>query len=255
VNNVEYVRPEVKLYLDRWSKIRDVIEGEEAVKKAGARYLPPLNPTDLSKENIARNEQYIFRAYWFGGTSRTLEGLIGISFHKDPVVEIPSSMDVLKTDVDGAGTNLLGQAHQTLEATLELGRCGLFTDYPDRADGVSVADAGEVHASIMLYQAEQIINWRIGPDHKLSLVVLFEQVDEEDEYETTKTDQWRELRMEEIDGLGRVYTMRVWQRKTNSKGQQTGDLEMVSGADPFIPRQGNRSLPLWCKSFRRRILH
>jgi hypothetical protein len=238
VNNVEYVRPEVKLYLDRWSKIRDVIEGEEAVKGAGSRYLPPLNPTDPSPENIARNEQYIFRAYWFGGTARTLEGLIGISFHKEPVVEIPTSMDVLKTDVDGGGTNLLGQAHQTLEATLELGRCGLFTDYPTREDGVSVADAGEIHASIMLYQAEQITNWRIGPDHKLSLVVLFEQVDEEDDYETTKTDQWRELRMEEIEGLGRVYTMRVWQRKRNSKGQQTGDLEMTTD-EPVIPRQGN----------------
>ena len=232
-NNVEYVRPEVKLFLPKWTKIRDVIEGEEAVKKAGARYLPPLNVTDLSPENIARNEQYIFRAYWFGGTARTLEGLIGISFHKEPIVNIPSSMDVLKTDIDGAGTHLLGQAHQTLEETLEIGRCGLFTDYPTRIDGVSIADAGEIHSSIMLYKPEQIINWRIGDDHRLSLVVLFEQIDEEGEYETNKIDQWRELRME--DG---IYVLRLWQRQANASGKSTGAIELVPGY-PIIPKQGN----------------
>ncbi|GAF91434.1 unnamed protein product, partial [marine sediment metagenome] len=103
MSDVTTPRIELTLWFDRWQKVRDVIEGSEAVKNAGARYLPVLNPTDISAENIARNQQYIFRAYWFGATSRTLEGMIGIAFNKEPQIEIPSSMDILLTDVDGAG--------------------------------------------------------------------------------------------------------------------------------------------------------
>ncbi|RKZ45100.1 MAG: hypothetical protein DRQ58_10785, partial [Gammaproteobacteria bacterium] len=76
-------------------------------------------------------------------------------------------------------------------------------------NAVSIAEQSQqnIHSTITTYRAEQINNWKIGENRKLSLVVLNEIVEIEDTYQTTNIQQWRELRM--LDG---VYVVRIWQR-------------------------------------------
>lgn len=256
-NDVTYVREEVELWAGRWKKARDVDEGEERLKSSdlggyyktgintlvdvantdksqcgmpmNQRYLPMINPTDLSYQNIIRNYQYIIRAYFFGATARTKNGMVGIAFNKPPAVSLPSSMEVLLDDVDGAGTGLINQSQGVVEETLLIGRDGLLTDYPARNEAVSVAEQEElaIHATIRSYRAEHIINWRIGANRKPSLIVLQETTEVESDYGTEQVDQWRELRM--VEG---VYQVKLW--------QQDSDAGLIL-VDEFTPTKGDGS--------------
>jgi hypothetical protein len=55
--------------------------------------LPRPNPSDKSGENCARFEQYLARAVYYNATGRTLKGLLGLAFAKDPQVKAPAALD------------------------------------------------------------------------------------------------------------------------------------------------------------------
>lgn len=214
-NDVTYQRPEVDQALPDWEKVNDVVAGERAVKKKTTTYLPKPNPTDESMENATRYDQYVDRAVFFNATGRTLDGLIGIAFGKGPEVEVPTSMDFVKTDTDGAGGGILNQSHRVLEDILKVGRCGMLVDHPVTNQATSKAQqvAQNIHATITTYAAQSIINWRVNNDQDLVLVVLAETVTESDEFAITEIEQWRELAIgtltEEESGNDR-YVVRLW---------------------------------------------
>lgn len=51
----------------QWSRARDVLAGEDAVKAAGERYLPKM-----ASQTDAEYGVYTARASFFGATSRTV---------------------------------------------------------------------------------------------------------------------------------------------------------------------------------------
>jgi hypothetical protein len=65
--------------LAQWARARDVIAGEDAVKAAGAKYLPRLD--SQSEEEYAA---YRARASFFGATARTLEEYLDLIFRRAP---------------------------------------------------------------------------------------------------------------------------------------------------------------------------
>lgn len=206
-NDITTVRDEVTEYLPDWTLVRDVLGGERIVKSRTTTYLPKPNPTDLSEENTARYNQYIERALVLGATKRTLDGMIGIAFRRWPEIVAPPKVEEVLHDLDGASGSLVNQARRCLEETLSVGRCGLLVDYPATDGATSQADEREqnIHPTVTLYRAEQIINWRSNERGRLTLVVLHEMVEDYDSYSVEWIDQYRELAMEEG-----VYTVRVW---------------------------------------------
>jgi len=64
-----------------WSRARDVLAGEDAVKAAGEKYLPRLD-SQSEEEYLA----YKARASFFGATARTLEEYLDLIFRRAPVV-------------------------------------------------------------------------------------------------------------------------------------------------------------------------
>ena len=233
-DNVDYVRPDVEYSQTDWFVVNDVVAGERVLKDKGHEYLPMLNPEDTSDQNITRNAQYVKRAYFFNATGRTLEGLIGIAFRQPPDVEVPDAMESVKSDVDGAGGNIVNQSHRVLESVLKTGRHGLLVDYPSNEQSVSVSDQSNnnIHATILTYQPGQIINWKIGDDRKPSLVVLYELVTESNDFSDTIVEQWRELRM--VEGN---YTVTIWRRK-----KKNGVLEVY---DTYQPTNGSGDYWAW----------
>lgn len=235
-NDVTTVRPELEKALPDWTLVRDVIAGQTAVKAKKTVYLPKPNPADKSAENDTRYDQYIERATFFNATGRTMNGMVGIAYRRWPEIEVPPAMDVIKTDTDGAGGGLINQSHRVLEGVLQVGRAGLLTDYPARNGSVSIRDQAEenIHPIITSYDAENIINWRLGGDNRLSLVVLKETIEEPDEFGVEETDQWRELSMgslsTEDEDVTPRYVVRVWRRDSDS-----GQPEIK---DEFVPTDG-----------------
>lgn len=216
-HDITFIRPEHKQASINWEKMRDVCAGAEIVKSKGNQYLPFLDPTDLSERNKRRNQDYVARSVFYNITGNTKIGLIGMAFRKDPTVSIPDKLGYLKTNADGAGTSIYQQSQSTLESVLEVGRHGLYVDYS--------SDSNE--AMILVYKAENIINWRtkrINGKDKLVLVVLREVVEEPDDYGFKDITQYRELAIEEDK-----FICKVWRR---SGENNSGPYEISTTYNP-----------------------
>lgn len=77
-----------------WKTCRDVLAGGKAIRAAGASYLPKLHGQDADEYAA-----YQLRAGWFGATARTHEGLTGMVFRKNAVMDLPDSMQDITADV------------------------------------------------------------------------------------------------------------------------------------------------------------
>jgi len=247
--NVAYVRPEVEALLARWAMIRDVLAGEEAVKlhdlvtlESGApslttdlyyRYLPQPNPSVQDAANIERYRQYIERAVFYPVTGRTHDGLVGQAFLRKPVIELPVGLEYLADDCDGAGVGIEAQARKSLGQNLGFGFGGLLTDYPPVPPGMTKAqqEAMNIRPAILLYEPEQVINWRtkvIGSKRVLVMVVLAESYETSDDgFEIKTAPQWRRLLLDDTGG----YVVELY-RQATVDGK--AEFQMVPGY-PVIP--------------------
>lgn len=213
MNDITFVRQEVETAQKDWRRVRDVMRGERAVKEGRTLYLPQPNPLDASETNAKRYDQYVDRAVFYNATARTVSGLIGIAFRRWPELSVPVGLEVIEDDTDGAGGGIYNQAHRALETVLATARAGLLTDFPTRNDATSKADADadNIHPIITLYAPETIINWRVNSRKRLTLVVLYEQIEEPDGYGVSYVEQWRELTLE-----NGYYEQRIWRKGENS---------------------------------------
>lgn len=73
--------PDYEKSLPVWSRARDVLAGEDAVKAGGEKYLPRLD-AQSDEEYVA----YKARASFFGATARTLEEYLDLIFRRGPVL-------------------------------------------------------------------------------------------------------------------------------------------------------------------------
>lgn len=213
-DDITWVRPEHRAASAAWRKYRDFCKGAEAVKAAGNKYLPYLDPTDKSTRNRKRNEDYLSRAVFYAIAGNTKIGMLGMAYRKDPTFNGPEKLKYLLDNADGAGTSIYQQSQLVTENVLEVAREGLYVDYAEASD----------EAIILRYPAENIINWRtkrINGRDQLVLVVLRECVEEPDGYAYKDEIQYRELALEE----GR-FICRVWRRAGGTaSGTYTVDSE------------------------------
>lgn len=217
--DVTFQRGEFNAALPRWELVEDCCAGQSAVKARGEKYLPRPNPLDKSAEAEARFKDYLFRAVFYNATGRTEQGLVGMAFRLVPQLEVPASIDYVKTDIDGQGLSIYQQSQLTLEGILRCGRHALLVDYPQTGGATSIADMKNrgIRASVVRYPAKSVINWRtekIGGEHRLSLVVISECAEEQttDGFGANAIEQYRVLRM--IDGR---YTIEIYRK--NEKGE------------------------------------
>ena len=215
---------------DSWELVQDCIKGERAIKKKKDAYLPKPNVNDVSAENDMRYKQYLKRAVFYNVTARTLSGLVGQVFSKDPVVNVPDLLDSIIEDSDGSGVSLTQQSKCVLGHVLANGRAGLFVDYP-AVEGVATRQDqidGSIRPNILHYDATNIINWRSerhGAKNKLTLVVLSEtHVEDDDGFKEEIVEQYRVLRL--VEG---IYQVEIWRR---SGGTGKGDYGLI---EQFVP--------------------
>lgn len=215
--NVTFIRPELARLMSQYRLIRDCIAGETTVKEAGDKYLPRPNAADTSKENKARYTAYLIRAVFYNVTRRTLAGLVGQVFMRDPVIEVPEIMDPILTDCTGSGVSLIQCAKKSEAMTLAYSRSGVFVDYPttDAEGGATIEDlkSGKVRPTITVYSPLEVINWRViqvGAEEMLSLVVIFElYCFEDDGFEMKNAGQFRVLKLTE----NFEYVQEIWREE------------------------------------------
>jgi hypothetical protein len=158
-NHVEY-----DARLAEWSRARDVLAGEDAVKAAGEKYLPRLD-SQTDEEYGA----YKARASFLGATSRTLEEYLDLVFRKTPVTCLDECADGLRAFVancDLWGMDFVRYARRVVGEVLSVGRAGSL-----------VLWGGAGRAWVSLWRAEDVIDWaveRVGERSTLVRVVLKE---------------------------------------------------------------------------------
>jgi hypothetical protein len=238
---VDSTHPLYDEFFERWARARDVVAGEDRIKDAGETYLPRLDSQDEEEY-----QAYKTRATFFNASGRTVDGFQGMVFRRDPIVKLPDpgspAGDVMKrfeTDVDMFGTSLYIYAKEIAADVLEVGRAGTLVEWHD----------AEKRPFVCLYQAEQIINWRvsrIGGKNVLSMVVLQESADkmgEGDEFEAVGIPQIRVLRLNNIAGKAPAYSVDIW-HQMNPEGKdgkpewrfiETRVPQRLGKPLPFIP--------------------
>lgn len=176
---VTNTHPTYSKRLDQWTKCRDVIiEGEDAVKKKGVKYLPKLKG-----QSEADYDNYKLRALFFAIGSRSLSALVGMAIQKIPKTTQPKSLEYF------TNSNLFFELYtEVLSEVLLQNRAGIFIDWP--------TDGGNPYS--VVYKAEEIINWRYDDSGNLKLVVLKEIYDYDvNDYVTESRIRYRELRIDE----------------------------------------------------------
>jgi Domain of unknown function (DUF4055) len=214
----------------QWKRTRDVLEGQDAVHKAGISYLPRLK--EQSDEDY---NSYKIRSTFFGAAGRTLDGLIGMVFRKPMQVE-HTNIDSLINDIDLSNTSLASFGQSILSELLSVGRLGVLVEYPKVNKVVSTvaqAEAINLRPYSTIYKTEHILNWRyerINNISQLFFVTLKECFkDYTDMYAPKEIDQIRELIL--LEG---VYTQRIYR-----KNEKTKVYELV---DEVVPLKNNKPL-------------
>lgn len=217
---VSYKRKELRDAMKLYAPVADCVAGEQRVKSRGTAYLPMPNDGGDEKEKGVRYASYKLRAVFYNVTKRTIDGFVGQIFSRDPAVKLPAELDVVGTDADGAGVNLVQLSTAAARTVIAYGRAGLHADYPvtDGALTKAQQDSGDIRPVITLYQPEQIINWRTqvrGAREILSLVVLEETYDASPTpFEYIERKQWRVLSLKND-----IYTVEIYQDEYAAAGR------------------------------------
>lgn len=229
----DYKHPDYDAMLPKWSKVRDAVAGEDAVKARTTVYLPdPGEPETDRGAADARYEAYRKRAVYYNATGRTLAGLVGVAYANWPAIEISKASDYLLSDADGSGVGLIGQSQRTLADVLQTGRGGLLADATTgspvkRTRTLAQAQASGRRSLVVAYQAESILTWETNGG-KLTRVVLSETHSDYAGGEVNFVPQLRELLL--VNGK---YVANLWR-----KHSKEGKFVLVDTFDiglPFIP--------------------
>lgn len=163
--------------LPLWTKVRDVVAGEEVVKDKGPTYLPRLASHEEGDVYAqASYENYLMRADFYGAAGRTVQGLVGAIMSKSPAFEGVPDDDL--TDIkDALGLNYEsddGIVMQQLQTAVSVGRYGLLVDK---------GDDPEAKPYVVKFEAEDIVFWattKIAGRETLSKVIIRQTVHEKD---------------------------------------------------------------------------
>ena len=234
---VQTTHPDYDKFSPKWKRVRDCINGQDAIRGAAEAYLPRLK-NESAEDYKAR----LMRSDFFNGTWRTIAGLGGMAFRKAPTVDVPATIEPYLEDVTMAGVSMNSLAKDALDEVLGPGRFGILVDHPSAPDNVTplsvaAAQARGLRPMIQPYCAESIINWRFGRVANawvLTMVVLKESADiSTEEFEAKSEDRYRVLDLTP----GGQYRQRMFRREKDHDEQIGGDIYPLMNGKPlsFVP--------------------
>jgi len=195
---VDSVHDEYRKALPKWEMIDDIVEGEDAVKEAGTKYVP-----SLGGQTPGEYSAYIQRGNFFNAYSRTLQGLIGYVFRKEAETVIPPQIEKIKSSLMSTGQALKDLDEIVATMIFKYGRAGLLTDVD--AKGLPY---------VAVYSPHAIINWKttfVDGREVLTRLVLKETVtaqDPKDRFNDVVIDRYRVFELR--DG---VVVVSVWTKQ------------------------------------------
>lgn len=213
-NSVAKRAPEFEARETDWKLIRDFVAGEKSSKTHIDR---------LPGHSDETYEVFKQRAYFLGATERTVEGLCGLIFRKDPQQEFPTAFADYSADITREGKSAVQLASEICEEVLTTGICGVLIDHPPQAPGATLAqvEAQGIRPYARLYRAESILGIKEitrGASRVLQQVRLYETTkrdDPEDEFAEIDVERVRVLELDEAGD----YQQRIFEKLKNKAGK------------------------------------
>ena len=239
MQNVDTKHREYLLQIDAWNMMRDLAGGQRRIHAAGEKYLPHL--TGESDEAYRARKG---RAVFFNATWRTIEALAGMMFRKAPTVEHSQAITSMLDDVTKTGQPFDLFAEELALEVNTVHKAAVLVDHPPMPEGaitVAAAQALNLRPNMVLYQAEDFINWAyewIDNRRVLSLAVLQETaVTGGDAFLPTTEPRWRVLDLAPVTvGEGdAARTIRAYRQRVFRKVKE--EFFLVEGSEVY-PRMG-----------------
>lgn len=207
-----------EIYAGQWQRLRDAFLGQDAVKAKNRReqYLPRLE--GQKGEFAEAYEGYLTRALWAGYALRTLTGLVGAVFRKDPAVTVPPLYVDLLEDITLDGMTFVDFSRFVFREAMSISWYGILVEQPSAAE----APADVRRPFLKFYAAESIRNWRWGISggvKRLTQLVLAEEDEEPDEdgFGTVLVPQFRVLNLNlNSTGEQTTYTQQLWREQATT---------------------------------------
>ena len=221
---VKIRHPDYEKRSPQWVIMRDVMEGDDAIKAKGETYLPRPS-TAHHKYDMYEDMQYNRfkeRGIFTNFTAQIHDCLHGMIESRPANIDVPQNMkgDKFLTNVDFQGNSADQFFSDSLDDVLATGFGGVLVDLPKVDPNMSVkqAEKQQVRPYLSYYNAESIVNWKyktVKGIKTLVLVVLEEEVDAaEDEFAHTKAKRYRVLSL-----VNRVYTVTIYTETKDDKGK------------------------------------
>jgi hypothetical protein len=165
--------------------VRDVSAGIGTVRARSTTYLPKHPQEELGDYMVRLNQ-----AVLFNGVQRTLEGLAGMVFRRDPVPSDDMPPKILEhlENIDNTGLHVDVFAKNLFLDALEAGHAGILVDVPAvQAEGRRLMQSEETALGVRPYwchvRKDDVLSWRtavIAGRTVLTQLVLREITNEED---------------------------------------------------------------------------
>lgn len=222
--------------------VRDVYEGTLRMREKGAKYLPRF-----PKETTGDYERRRKKAVLYNATRRTVEGLTGMVFRKDPQLseDVPSEIEEHTDNIDLAGRSLDVFARDFFEASLLDGHAHIFVDYQRTDDSEIRTLADEQQMGVRPYwvmlEKQDVLSWRtrsVNGRPVLTQLVWRETIVRPDgefgEEEVTRYRVYQRVAAED-EGTGEVRAAVEWQIWEEKEDGEVVPVESGLMDIPVIP--------------------
>ncbi len=145
-----------KTHQDRWEQLKTCLNGEEAIKAQGEKYLPyPTRVTDedkTSEEFLSMYQLYLQGAHFVEYTSEAVEDLVSSAFRRPLEVDPPLPTELEYVDI----TDL---AKESVSGVGAYGRSFLFVDYPTVDTTPMLTEDASNKAYLNIYEPLDVLDW------------------------------------------------------------------------------------------------
>jgi len=220
------------LFYSKWSKMRDVFSGNDAMKQNAKRYIPPL-----AGQTPDQYEEVINRETFENYTYATAKGISGLIFSKAPQIEVSSTLETFADNIDLAGNNIVDLSQNVVNEITSVGRVGLLVDMMTPSIEITSKLQEQqlnLRPYIKTYTTENIINWDtqiINNRAELSFLVLCEPYMVRDGFKFTDKVRYRVYEL--IEGICVVRVFEENEKDFNMTNEVV--VKMNGSAINFIP--------------------
>lgn len=194
--------PQAQAQVKATTIMRDLWGGTETVRARGSVYLPRAPGEDPNDYNSR-----LRRSPFFNAVRRTVEGLTGLVFRKDPVLgeDVPSPIHEHWENIDMAGTHGDVFARERCEDVLQVGHGAILVEFP-QTDGEQTAaeEMSEIRPYWVPILKEDILSWRIenvkGRTVLLQVVLRERGYRDVGKFGSEAFTQYRVIMLDSIDG-------------------------------------------------------